>query len=164
MPLQASPLTAGTAAPAFSGPIQDGSSRSLSDYAGRKLALYFYPKDMTPGCTAQACNLTEHFDALEAAGIAVLGVSPDPVAKHVKFTDKHDLKIDLLADEDLAVHKAFGVWGLKKFMGRSQHICDGGTNMFGLDLVECRKFGTARQWVIRIHVTESKYQKLKKEE
>ena len=118
MPLQASPLTAGTAAPAFSGPIQDGSSRSLSDYAGRKLALYFYPKDMTPGCTAQACNLTEHFDALEAAGIAVLGVSPDPVAKHVKFTDKHDLKIDLLADEDLAVHKAFGVWGLKKFMGR----------------------------------------------
>lgn len=116
--MQASPLPAGTAAPAFSGLIQDGSTRSLADYAGRKLALYFYPKDMTPGCTAQACNLSENFAALEAAGIAVLGVSPDPVARHVKFTEKHGLAIELLADEDLAVHKAFGVWGLKKFMGR----------------------------------------------
>ncbi|MGB1076420.1 MAG: thioredoxin-dependent thiol peroxidase [Flavobacteriales bacterium] len=118
MSQQASPLQAGTAAPAFSGTIQDGNTRSLADYAGQKLALYFYPKDMTPGCTAQACNLTENFDSLREAGIAVLGVSPDPVAKHMKFVDKHRLKIDLLADEDRSVHEAFGVWGLKKFMGR----------------------------------------------
>lgn len=118
MPNSASPLSPATPAPDFSGPIQDGSTRSLADYRGKRLALYFYPKDMTPGCTAQACNLTENFDALADAGISILGVSPDPVAKHVKFTDKHGLRIELLADEDLAVHKAFGVWGLKKFMGR----------------------------------------------
>lgn len=114
----ASPLAAGTAAPSFSVSIQDGSSRKLSDYQGKKLALYFYPRDMTPGCTAQACNLTEHFDALSKAGIEVLGVSPDPAAKHLKFIEKYGLKFDLACDEDLTLHKAFGVWGLKKFMGK----------------------------------------------
>ena len=118
MPNLASPLPAGTPAPDFSGPIQDGSTRSLADFRGKRLALYFYPKDMTPGCTAQACNLSDNFDALTEAGISILGVSPDPAARHAKFIDKHGLRIDLLADEDHAVHKAFGVWGLKKFMGR----------------------------------------------
>ena len=118
MPITANPLNAGTPAPSFSTTVQDGSSRSLGDYAGKKLALYFYPRDMTPGCTAQACNLTENFSQLAEAGIEVLGVSPDPAAKHVKFIDKYSLAFDLACDEDLSLHKAFGVWGLKKFMGK----------------------------------------------
>jgi len=114
----ASPLAAQSAAPAFQTTIQGGSTRSLSDYAGSKLALYFYPRDMTPGCTAQACNLTEHHGTLAEAGIRVLGVSPDPAAKHVKFMTKYGIPFDLACDEDLSLHEAFGVWGLKKFMGK----------------------------------------------
>ena len=114
----ASPLAAQSAAPAFQTTIQDGSTRSLSDYAGSKLALYFYPRDMTPGCTAQACNLTEHHGTLAEAGIRVLGVSPDPAAKHVKFMTKYGIPFDLACNEDLSLHEAFGVWGLKKFMGK----------------------------------------------
>ena len=90
----ASPLTAGTTAPSFSTTVQNGTERSLSDYAGKKLALYFYPRDMTPGCTAQACNLTENYDALAEAGISILGVSPDPAAKHQKFIDKYGIRFD----------------------------------------------------------------------
>ncbi|MDA0304562.1 MAG: thioredoxin-dependent thiol peroxidase [Bacteroidetes bacterium] len=114
----ASPLAALSAAPAFETTIQDGSARSLTDYAGSKLVLYFYPHDMTPGCTAQACNLTEHHGTLTDAGIRVLGVSPDPAAKHVKFMGKYSIPFDLACDEDLSLHQAFGVWGLKKFMGK----------------------------------------------
>jgi peroxiredoxin Q/BCP len=114
----ASPLEAGTNAPAFQTTIQDGRSRSMTDYAGSKLVVYFYPRDMTPGCTAQACNLTENWEALSKAGIRVLGVSPDPAAKHLKFIAKYGLTFDLACDEDLSMHKAFGVWGLKKFMGK----------------------------------------------
>ena len=109
----ASPLKSGAKAPDFQTTIQDGSNRSSADYAGKKYAVYFYPRDMTPGCTAQACNLTENFDALQEAGIEILGVSPDPAAKHVKFIDKHGIRFDLACDEDKAMHNAFGVWGLK---------------------------------------------------
>lgn len=114
----ASPLEAGQKAPDFQTTIQDGSVRSMSDYKGKKLALYFYPRDMTPGCTAQACNITEHFGQLQESGIEVLGVSPDPAEKHRKFIDKYDLSFDLACDEDKSMHQAFGVWGLKKFMGK----------------------------------------------
>jgi peroxiredoxin Q/BCP len=114
----ASPLESGAKAPDFQTTIQDGSNRSSTDYAGKKYAVYFYPRDMTPGCTAQACNLTENFDALQEAGIEILGVSPDPAAKHMKFIDKYGIRFDLACDEDKAMHNAFGVWGLKKFMGK----------------------------------------------
>ena len=80
--------------------------------------LYFYPKDNTPGCTAQACNLNDNLDALAKAGYKVLGVSKDPAKSHQKFIDKFGLQFDLLCDEELHVHNAYGVWGLKKFMGR----------------------------------------------
>ena len=80
--------------------------------------LYFYPKDNTPGCTSQACNLNDNLDALAKAGYNVLGVSKDPAKSHHKFIDKFGLKFDLLCDEDLSVHRAYGVWGPKKFMGR----------------------------------------------
>ncbi len=91
---------------------------SLSDYAGKRLALFFYPKDDTPGCTAAACSLRDHYRELRDAGFELLGVSPDPPKKHRKFIDKHDLPMDLLADEDHSVMDAYGVWGPKKFMGR----------------------------------------------
>lgn len=114
----AQPLQPGSAVPDFQIRIQDGSERTLAHYKGKKWALYFYPKDMTPGCTTQACNLSEHFDKLSAAGVGILGVSPDDEKKHIKFIEKYGLRIDLACDEDLKLHQLLGVWGLKKFMGK----------------------------------------------
>ena len=116
--MEAAPLQAGTPAPEFTATLHDGSTRTLADYRGRKLVLYFYPKDNTPGCTAQACNLNEHLSELTDKGIAVLGVSQDSEASHLKFIAKYDLGFDLAADTDHALHHAFGVWGRKKFMGK----------------------------------------------
>lgn len=105
-------------APAFHGVDQDGKPVSLVDYAGRRLVLYFYPKDDTPGCTAEACSLRDAHSALRQAGYEVLGVSPDKATKHKKFADKYDLPFRLLADPDKEAANAYGVWGRKKFMGR----------------------------------------------
>lgn len=111
-------LKPGDKAPDFKGIIQDGSEVSLQNYAGKKLVLYFYPKDDTPGCTAEACSLRDNFDVLREKGFEILGVSPDKVAKHEKFISKYKLPFDLLADEDHSVMNAYEVWGQKKFMGR----------------------------------------------
>ncbi|MGY8954191.1 MAG: thioredoxin-dependent thiol peroxidase [Flavobacteriales bacterium] len=111
-------LKKGDKAPSFSGIIEDESTISLSDFAGKKLILYFYPKDMTPGCTVQSCNLRDNYNMLLKKGYAILGVSADSVARHQKFIDKHDLPFSLLSDEDHTVLNAFGVWGPKKFMGK----------------------------------------------
>ncbi|THH35505.1 thioredoxin-dependent thiol peroxidase [Neolewinella litorea] len=111
-------LKAGDDAPPFTATVQDGSQVSLSDYRGKKLVLFFYPKDDTPGCTAAACSLRDGFDELRDAGYELLGVSPDPTEKHRKFIDKHGLPMPLIADEDHRVMDAYGVWGPKKFMGR----------------------------------------------
>ncbi len=111
-------LKIGDNAPDFKGVIEDGSSVSLKDYNGRKLVLYFYPKDNTPGCTAQACNLTENQDLLKAAGFEILGVSADSIKKHQNFIEKFSLGFPLIADEDKTIINSFGVWGPKKFMGR----------------------------------------------
>ena len=111
-------LQAGDPAPDFSGTIQDGSTVSLSDYAGKKLVLFFYPKDDTPGCTAAACSLRDHFQELKDKGYELLGVSPDKPGKHEKFIAKYELPMPLLADEDHAIMDAYGTWGPKKFMGR----------------------------------------------
>lgn len=111
-------LQPGDPAPDFSGTLHDGTTVSLSDYAGKKLIVFFYPKDDTPGCTAAACSLRDHFSDLGDRGYELLGVSPDKPAKHQKFISKYDLPMPLLADEDHAVMNAFGVWGPKKFMGR----------------------------------------------
>ena len=107
----------GEKAPAFSGPDQDGNVVSLSDFKGRKLILFFYPKDDTPGCTAEACSLRDKRTILLKEGYEVLGVSPDTVQKHRKFVDKYDLPFRLLADPDLATIKAYGVWGPKTARG-----------------------------------------------
>jgi thioredoxin-dependent peroxiredoxin len=105
-------------APDFELPADDGSTFRLSEHRGRKVVLYFYPKDDTPGCTAQACDLRDHIDQLEARNAVVVGVSPDSVASHQKFRGKYSLPFRLLADTDHEVAEAYGVWGEKTFMGR----------------------------------------------
>ncbi|MCB0532751.1 MAG: thioredoxin-dependent thiol peroxidase [Saprospiraceae bacterium] len=112
-------LNVGDQAPDFSALNEKGETVKLSDFSGKKLVLYFYPKDDTPGCTAEACSLRDGYPKFIAQGYAILGVSPDSVKKHVKFIEKYDLPFSLLADEDKAVSNAYGVWGPKKFMGRS---------------------------------------------
>lgn len=109
----------GDAAPDFSLLADDGSTVSLGDFAGRRLVLYFYPKDDTSGCTAQACELRDDLPAFSALGVDVVGVSPDPVTSHVKFKTKYDLNFPLLADEDHAVAEAYGVWKEKSMYGRT---------------------------------------------
>lgn len=111
-------LKVGDKAPEFKGVTTSGKEVSLSDYAGRKLILYFYPKDNTSGCTAEACSLRDGYAELIKMGFEVLGVSPDSVKSHVGFTEKHSLPFELLSDADHAVAEAYGCWGLKKFMGR----------------------------------------------
>jgi thioredoxin-dependent peroxiredoxin len=108
----------GDKAPAFSATNEKGEIITLEQFRGRKLVLYFYPKDDTPGCTAQACSLRDHHDHLLAQGYAVLGVSPDSEKKHQKFIDKYELPFSLLADPEARILQDYGVWGLKKFMGR----------------------------------------------
>ena len=111
-------LNVGDKAPDFVALNEFGQSTSLSDFLGKKIILYFYPKDMTPGCTAESCNLGENYSLLQENGFIVLGVSPDSSKSHQKFIDKYNLPFSLIADEDKAVIKAFGVWGPKKFMGK----------------------------------------------
>ena len=112
-------LKSGDKAPAFTTVDQHGNTVSLSDFAGKKVILYFYPKDNTPGCTAQACNLRDNHDVLLQKGYVVLGVSIDSQKSHKKFADKFDLNFPLLVDEDQAIVNAYGVWGSKTFMGRT---------------------------------------------
>ena len=111
-------LNIGDKAPDFVALNEFGQSISLSNFLGKKVILYFYPKDMTPGCTAESCNLGENYKLLQEKGFIVLGVSPDSSKSHQKFIDKYNLPFSLIADEDKAVIKAFGVWGPKKFMGK----------------------------------------------
>jgi peroxiredoxin Q/BCP len=111
-------LNPGDPAPDFSGLDEEGKAISLKDYAGKKLALYFYPHDLTPTCTVQACNLRDNLSSLKKHGIEVVGVSEDDGKKHQKFIGKHKLTFPLIADTEHEVLKAYGVWGQKKFMGR----------------------------------------------
>lgn len=111
-------LKVGDKAPDFSVKDQNGKVHNLKDYSGKQIAIYFYPKDMTPGCTAQACDLRDHESALLAKNIHVIGVSADDEKRHAKFVEKYDLPFPLLADTDLTMIKAYGVWGPKKFMGK----------------------------------------------
>ena len=111
-------LTVGTKAPDFKTLDQDGNSVSLSDFKGHKVVLYFYPKDMTPGCTAEACNLRDNYKALQKAGYEVLGISSDDEKMHKKFIAKEKLPFRLLADVDKSVHNQFGTWIEKSMYGR----------------------------------------------
>lgn len=113
-----STIEIGKKAPAFSGNDQNGVKRTLKEFAGKKLVLYFYPKDDTPGCTAEACDLRDNYKKFIAAGYAIVGVSPDEEKKHQKFISKYELPFDLLADTDHSIAEAFGVWVEKSMYGR----------------------------------------------
>ena len=111
-------LSVGRQAPQFELKDSQGVAHKLSDYEGQTFVLYFYPKDDTTGCTKEACSFRDSYKDFKDAGIEVVGVSPDSEKSHTKFTNKYDLPFTLLSDPDHKVCNAFGVWGLKKFMGR----------------------------------------------
>jgi len=112
-------LEAGDEAPSFSLKDQDGKTHSLTDYAGKTVVLYFYPKDDTPGCTKEACSFRDNFGAIEEAGAVVLGVSADDAGSHQKFREKYDLPFPLLVDEGAKVASAYGAWGEKVLYGKT---------------------------------------------
>ncbi|GGD10224.1 thioredoxin-dependent thiol peroxidase [Hyunsoonleella pacifica] len=111
-------LKTGDKAPDFTALDEQGNTVQLSDYKGKKLVVFFYPKASTPGCTAEACDLNDNFDRFQAQGYEILGVSADSAKRQSNFKNKYGFKYSLLADEDKSVIEAFGVWGPKKFMGR----------------------------------------------
>ena len=113
-----SKLNIGDKAPEINAVDQNGNQISLDQYKGKKVVLYFYPKDMTPGCTAQSCNLSDNYTLLQKKGYDVIGVSCDSIKRHQKFIEKHSLPFNLISDEDQKVVNDYGVWQLKKFMGR----------------------------------------------
>jgi thioredoxin-dependent peroxiredoxin len=111
-------LNEGDQAPEFSTANQNGERRSLADFRGRHVILYFYPKDDTSGCTKEACGFRDDFAAFKQKGAVVLGVSTDSIKSHAKFVEKYELPFELLADEEKKIVQAYGVWGQKSFMGR----------------------------------------------
>ncbi len=111
-------LEVGNVAPDFESIDQNGNPIKLSDFKGKKVVLYFYPKDNTPGCTAEACNLRDNYEALQKAGFVILGVSSDSAKSHQKFIEKQELPFSLIADEDKSVHEAYGTWVEKSMYGR----------------------------------------------
>lgn len=111
-------LQIGTKAPAFEGIDENGKTVKLSDFAGRKLVLYFYPKDSTPGCTAEACDLRDNYQRFLSLGYEVLGVSKDSAASHQKFIAKYELPFHLISDPDCTILKAYEAWGVKKMYGK----------------------------------------------
>ena len=113
-----SKLQIGDKAPEINAVDQNGNNITLEQYQGKKVVLYFYPKDMTPGCTAQSCNLSNNYTALQKNGYDVIGVSCDSLKRHQKFIEKYSLPFNLISDEDKKVVNDYGVWQLKKFMGR----------------------------------------------
>ena len=112
-------LRKGDKAPEFIGKDQNGTEISLKEFRGKRVVLYFYPKDSTPGCTAQACNLRDNYDYLLKSGYVVLGISADSEKSHQRFIEKHGLPFPLIADKEKEIIKAYGVWGPKKFMGKN---------------------------------------------
>lgn len=111
----------GKQAPDFVLNNQDSERISLADFRGKNVVLYFYPKDMTPGCTTQACDFRDHYERFNDTNTVILGVSPDPVERHQKFIEKYDLPFHLLADEENEIAKQYGVWQLKKTFGREYY-------------------------------------------
>lgn len=111
-------LKVGELAPLFSTVDQDGAPQNLVDYLGKKVVLFCYPKDDTPGCTAEACSLRDGYSELLGSGLVLLGLSPDEAKKHKKFIEKHELPFPLLLDTEKIILNAYGIWSLKKFMGK----------------------------------------------
>jgi len=111
-------LKIGQKAPSFSLKNESGETLTLKSFAGKKLVIYFYPKDDTPGCTAEACSLRDNYELMQSKGYVVVGVSPDSAKSHIRFAEKYHLNFPLIPDTDKKILNDYGVWGLKKFMGR----------------------------------------------
>lgn len=145
-------LEIGKTAPDFTLENQDGKNVSLSDYKGNNIVLYFYPKDMTPGCTTQACDFKEHHDSFQHHNTVIIGVSPDPIEKHQKFIDKHGLPFELLADTDHKAAEAYGVWKLKKMFGKEFYGNERSTFIIDKDGVLVKEY---RKVKVKGHVEEA---------
>lgn len=126
-------LKEGMPAPGFAGEDQNGKHVSLESLKGKNVILYFYPKDNTPGCTAEACNLRDNYELLLEKGYAIVGVSPDDMKSHQKFATKFELPFPLIPDTDKEIIRAYGVWGPKKFMGREYEGVHRTTFIIGTD-------------------------------
>jgi thioredoxin-dependent peroxiredoxin len=138
------PISKGIPAPDFELEDDAGKNQRLSDYLGKVVVLYFYPKDDTPGCTTEACNFRDDYLRYEAVGAVILGVSPDNVKSHGKFKSKFDLPFPLLADVDHRVCDLYGVWGLKKMMGREYEGVFRTTFLIGKDGIISQVFESVK--------------------
>ncbi|TQR43598.1 thioredoxin-dependent thiol peroxidase [Paenibacillus popilliae] len=118
---QSTQVELGQVIPDFTLPASTGQDVKLSDYRGKKVVIYFYPKDMTPGCTQESCDFRDYHGDFEKHGVVVLGISPDPIKSHTKFIEKHSLPFTLLSDPEHEVADLFGVWQLKKMYGREYY-------------------------------------------
>ena len=118
---QSTQVELGQVIPDFTLPASTGQDVKLSDYRGKKVVIYFYPKDMTPGCTQESCDFRDYHGDFEKHGVVVLGISPDPIKSHTKFIEKHSLPFMLLSDTEHEVADLFGVWQLKKMYGREYY-------------------------------------------
>ncbi|OXS78125.1 thioredoxin-dependent thiol peroxidase [Domibacillus enclensis] len=142
----------GKKAPAFSLPDQDGQMVSIDELKGKNIVLYFYPKDMTPGCTTEACDFRDQYSAFAEQDTVVLGVSPDPAARHQKFIEKHDLPFTLLADEEQVAANLYGVWTLKKNFGKEYMGIERSTFLIDKEGVVVREWRKVR---VKDHVQET---------
>ncbi|WP_050614070.1 thioredoxin-dependent thiol peroxidase [Bacillus testis] len=145
-------VLAGMKAPDFTLPTSTGEKISLSDYKGKNVVLYFYPKDMTPGCTTEACDFRDRHSEFADENAVILGISPDPIARHATFTEKHGLPFYLLSDEDHAVAEAYGVWKLKKNFGKEYMGIERSTFVIDVD------GNVAKEWrkvKVKGHVEEA---------
>lgn len=142
----------GKQAPDFTLPNQQGEQVSLSDFKGKHVVLYFYPKDMTPGCTTQACDFRDQHENFSDLDAVIIGVSPDPVERHQKFIDKHELPFLLLADEAHQVAEQYGVWTLKKNFGKEYYGIERSTFIIDKDGVLQKEYRKVR---VKGHVEEA---------
>ncbi len=142
MTLDSAPLAIGDPAPDFTLPDATGQTISLSQFRGQRVVLYFYPRDNTPGCTKEACSFRDAYSIYQDKGMVILGVSTDGPRSHAKFIDKHTLPFPLLADEDAAVATAYGVYGPKKFMGKTYNGITRSTFVIGASGLIEQVYGT----------------------
>lgn len=142
----------GKKAPDFTLQNQAGDNVSLSDFEEKNIVLYFYPKDMTPGCTTQACDFRDNYDAFKDLNTVIIGISPDPIERHQKFIDKHDLPFQLLADIEQEVAKRYDVWKLKKMFGKEFYGIERSTFIIDQEGIIQKEFRKVR---VKGHIEET---------
>ncbi|WP_284141583.1 MULTISPECIES: thioredoxin-dependent thiol peroxidase [unclassified Virgibacillus] len=145
-------ITVGKEAVDFTLPNQQGEQVTLSDFRGKHVVLYFYPKDMTPGCTTEACDFRDQYKSFADVNAVIIGISPDPIEKHQKFIDKHALPFMLLADEEHKVAEQYGVWKLKKNFGKEYYGIERSTFIIDKDGIVQKEYRKVR---VKGHVEDA---------